>query len=332
MEGKVRDAVSTVLRVHVQFNAHQAKERNAIATCLVVLYVGVTDPGSNFLFTIVVKRGGVVSVKRRLTQWFILISLTFAAVTFIALWLLKQRTTIIFVDLKDPQQIRHLLEQHVPLRLETSISDDQKSKLYDTLSQLLFIYKEGSFDSFIRYLSDRRGIVNPQNIKVMRDLPVFTHRIETLPPDIRTKVTRVATQVRTWPPKEDMETFRAFWLLLYSETGTFKAIAPEVGYIRIFQTNQPINANTAMSIMQRSSIYPTNRSSLVFNRETLFPGENERPCLYAEVYLPAEHPTNDPPWGYYFWLRWSKVISNWFLDLAGMDFSGERDESSDILY
>lgn len=273
-------------------------------------------------------------MKQGLTRWFVLIVLTLAVMTFVAVWVFKRRTTVMwrFVNLKDPQQIRQLLEQHVPLRLEAPISDEQKSKLYDTLSQLLFVYKEGNFDGFIRYLSDRRGILNPQSIKVMRDLPVFTHRMETLPPDIRTKVTRVAAQMRAWPPREDVEIFRAFWLLLYSETGPWKAIAPEAGYIRIFQTNQPLNANTAMSIIQRNSIYRTKRSSLIFNRDTLFPGENKRPCLYAEVYLPAEHPTNDPPWGYYLWLRWNKAISNWFLDLAGMDFSGERDEGSNIIY
>lgn len=273
-------------------------------------------------------------MRRGLTRRFVLIVLTLAVVTFVAVWVFKRQTTMIwrFIDLKDPQQIRQLLEQRVSLRLEAPISDEQKSKLYDTLSQLLFVYKEGSFDDFIRYLSDRQGIINPQSIKVMRELPIFTHRLEMLPPDIRAKVTRVATQMRTWPPKEDKEVLRAYWLLSYSETGTWKAIAPEAGYIRIFQTNQPLNVKEAMSIVQRNSIYQTKRSSLIFNRDTLFPGENERPCLYAEVYLPAEHPTNDPPWGYYLWLRWSKAISNWFLDLAGMDFSGEREESSNILY
>jgi hypothetical protein len=270
-------------------------------------------------------------MEQRLTQWFVLIALTLVVVIFVTVWIIKPRNPMIFVELKNPQQIRQLLEQ-VPLRLEAFISDEQKSKLYDTLSQLLFIYKKGNFDGFIRYLSDRRGIVNPQSIKVMRDLPIFTGRIETLPDNIRTKVIRVATQMRTWPPKEDMEIFRAVWLLLYSETGTFKSVAPKAGYIRIFQTNQPLNVNTAMSIIQHNSIYRTNRSSLIFNRDTLFPGENEQPCLYAEVYLPAEHPTNDPPWSYYFWLKWSKAISNWFLDLAGMDYSGERSEGSNILY
>ena len=122
-------------------------------------------------------------MERRLTQWFVLIALTLVVVIFVTVWIIKPRNPMIFVELKNPQQIRQLLEQ-VPLRLEAFISDEQKSKLYDTLSQLLFIYKEGNFDGFIRYLSDRRGIVNPQSIKVMRDLPIFTGRIETLPDNI----------------------------------------------------------------------------------------------------------------------------------------------------
>lgn len=36
-------AVSTVLGVHVQFNANLGKERSAIAPGWVILYVGVTD-------------------------------------------------------------------------------------------------------------------------------------------------------------------------------------------------------------------------------------------------------------------------------------------------
>ena len=122
-------------------------------------------------------------MERRLTQWFVLIALTLVVVIFVTVWIIKPRNPMIFVELKNPQQIRQLLEQ-VPLRLEAFISDEQKSKLYDTLSQLLFIYKKGNFDGFIRYLSDRRGIVNPQSIKVMRDLPIFTGRIETLPDNI----------------------------------------------------------------------------------------------------------------------------------------------------
>jgi len=122
-------------------------------------------------------------MERRLTQWFVLIALTLVVVIFVTVWIIKPRNPMIFVELKNPQQIRQLLEQ-VPLRLEAFISDEQKSKLYDTLSQLLFIYKEGNFDGFIRYLSDRQGIVNPQSIKVMRDLPIFTGRIETLPDNI----------------------------------------------------------------------------------------------------------------------------------------------------
>jgi len=122
-------------------------------------------------------------MERRLTQWFVLIALTLVVVIFVTVWIIKPRNPMIFVELKNPQQIRQLLEQ-VPLRLEAFISDEQKSKLYDTLSQLLFIYKKGNFDGFIRYLSDRQGIVNPQSIKVMRDLPIFTGRIETLPDNI----------------------------------------------------------------------------------------------------------------------------------------------------
>jgi len=266
---------------------------------------------------------------------FVLIAFTIITITFIAIWIYKRQIIVTwkFIDLKDIKQIRQILEQKVFIKLEVNITEEQKRKLYDTLSNLLFIYKNGDFNNFVQYLLNRKGIINPQISKLMKTLPIFAYRIDTLPPDIKTKVTKVASQMRIWPPQEDMEIFKAMWLLSYSESGTWNAIAPESGYIRVFQSDQPLSKESVESIIQRhSTYYQTQRSSVVFNRWTLFPGENKRPCLYAEVYFPAKHPTGEPPWGYYLWLRWNDAISDWFLDWAGMDSSGERSESSDILY
>ncbi len=239
-----------------------------------------------------------------------------------------------FVPIEDERQVQGII-QRLPWIEEITISDFQKQKLQETIAEVLVIYKDRNFEKFIDYLQRRKGRLNPLRIAVLKDLPIFKIREispSQLPPNlqqeyqrVRQIVEKVAPQFANWPPKDDLNLFKAFWLLSYHEAGPWNGVDIKTTYIRVFRTDQPINPNVALA-----AIRSPNR--LVMSRDTLFPGEEERPCLYAEAYFVARHPTPDPPWGYYLWFRWSNQAQNWFLDLAGMTFSGKRGENTNLIF
>ncbi len=261
------------------------------------------------------------------------VALAVIAIIVVAIVILVSRRTH-FVPLQSREQIERVLQDRVLWIQETSINDFQKQQLIKTLADILMIYRDGDFEQFLNYLRQRRGRFDPSRMAGLRDILANLSKIspEQLRPEERQEYQRtrqifdkIAPQFPQWPPKDDLSVFKAHWLLTYHDAGVWSGIEVKTAYIRVFQTNQPINPNTALAAIQSPN-------RLVFYRNTSFPGEQDAPCLYAEVYLVARHPTPDPYWGYYLWLRWSNAIQNWFLDLAGMTFSGNRSANTDLLF
>ncbi len=241
-----------------------------------------------------------------------------------------------FVPIKDERQAQRLV-QRFPWVLETQISDLQKQRLVETLGEILVIYKDGDFEKFLDYLHKRKGSIDRTKMVELLQAPVF-HIFKISPSQLpveeqreyqRVKqiVEKVAPKFAEWPPKSDIDVFKASWLLSYHEAGPWNGIDIKTAYVRVFQTSQPINTWEANKAIRTHS-----PQAAAFSKSTVFPGEEKRPCLYAEAYFVARHPTPDPHWGYYLWLRWSEQIQNWFLDLAGMTFSGRRGENTDLFF
>ena len=62
-----------------------------------------------------------------------------ALVAVLVLAILMKRAEEEFVELRDPNQIRQILEKQGSLKTEVSISEFQRERLYDTVVQLLFL-------------------------------------------------------------------------------------------------------------------------------------------------------------------------------------------------
>ncbi len=227
-----------------------------------------------------------------------------------------------FVELRDPNQIRQILEKQGILKTEVGISEFQRKRLYDTFVQLLFLYRDGDWEKFLDYLQERRGTFNSEHLKGFRDMFATAKYFDE---SGRKILTEIARHFRKWPPQEDAEVLRASWLFNYHKAGVWDAIAPKTLKIRVFQTEQPLDVGMAMSVIRAQS-----QQAIVFSRQTIFPGERQAPCLYAEIRFRARHPTEDPPWRYFLWLRWDETTGNWFLDVAGMDFSGVRGSNTNL--
>jgi len=245
-----------------------------------------------------------------------------ALVAVLVLAILLRKAEEEFVELRDPNQIRQILKKQGSLKTEVGISEFQRERLYDTIVQLLFLYRDGDWEKFLDYLQERRGAFNSERLKVFRDMFATAKYFDEAG---RKTLAEIARHFRKWPPQEDAEVFKASWLFEYNKVGVWDAIAPRTVHIRIFQSEQPINADTAMSVIRTHS-----QQAVVFSRKTIFPGEKQAPCLYAEISFRARHPTEDPPWRYFLWLRWDETNGNWFLDVAGMDFSGLRSNNTNL--
>jgi len=245
-----------------------------------------------------------------------------ALVAVLVLAILMKKAEEEFVELRDLNQIRQILEKQSSLKTEVSISEFQRERLYDTVVQLLFLYRDGDWEKFLDYLQERRGAFNSERLKGIREMFANPKHFDE---SGRKILTKIANHFRKWPPQGDAEVLRASWLFNYNEAGVWDAIAPKTVHIRIFQSEQPIDIGAAMSVIRTHS-----QQAVVFSRQTIFPGERQRPCLYAEIRFRARHPTEDPPWRYFLWLRWDETVGNWFLDVAGMDFSGIRGSNTNL--
>ncbi len=256
----------------------------------------------------------------------LLIGVTLSAVVAVLiLAILTRKAEEEFVELRDPNQIRQILEKQGSLKTEVSLSELQRERLYDTIVQLLFLYRDGDWEKFLNYLQERRGSFNPERLKGLREM--FATPEKYFSEADRKNLTKIVRQFRQWPPQEDAEVLRANWLFCYSEAGVWDAVAPKTVHIRVFQIEQPLDVSKAVEEIRTRS-----QQAVVFSRQTLFPGERQSPCLYAEVSFRARHPTKDPPWRYFLWLRWDNITGNWFLDLAGMDFSGLRSANTNLRF
>jgi hypothetical protein len=247
-----------------------------------------------------------------------------ALVAVLVLAILVRRAEEEFVELRDPNQIRQILEKQGNLKTEVSISEFQRERLYDTIVQLLFLYRDGDWEKFLGYLQERRGAFNSERLKGFREMFATTKYFDEAG---RKTLAEIARHFQKWPPQEDVEVFRASWLFNYNKAGVWDAIAPKTVHIRIFQSEQPIDVGTAMGVIRTQS-----QQAIVFSRQTIFPGEKQAPCLYAEIRFRARHPTEDPPWRYFLWLRWDETTGNWFLDVAGMDFSAPRSSNTNLSF
>lgn len=263
----------------------------------------------------------------------LILLLVIATIAFIVVMVNKVRR---FAPIKDEGQAQQLV-QRFPWVVETQMTDLQKQRLVETLGEILVIYKDGDFEKFLNYLRKRKGSLDKVKMAQLREVPVF-YIFKISPHQLSIKeqreyqrikqiVEKVAPKFAEWPPKSDIDVFKAHWLLTYHEAGPWNGVDIKTAYVRVFQTSQPIDPNSALKAIRNRS-----PMALVTFRSTVFPGEEKRPCLYVEAYFVARHPTPDPYWGYYLWLRWSEQIQNWFLDLAGMTFSGERGENTDLLF
>ncbi|MGC8784259.1 MAG: hypothetical protein ACP5RN_07725 [Armatimonadota bacterium] len=243
-----------------------------------------------------------------------------------------------FVDIESTQQVSQVIKEKFLWLNAENLSPSQRQKLVDTVADLLVVYRTGDAQQFMRYLNERKGRLDTQKLATVRQLPVFFVRQIAPPPNAspddmreyelaRNLVDKVSSQFPQWPPKSDEDVFRAYWMLHYHEAGAMNRIAPKTAYIRIFQVDQPLDPELAASSIRTGSA-----SASVFTRLTSFPGETNRPCLYAEVKITAQHPTRDPQWAYYFWLRWDAKVHNWFLDLAGMNYSGMRTHNTELVF
>jgi len=226
-----------------------------------------------------------------------------------------------FVDLRDPDYIRQLFENQIPVKTEAQLSETQRKRLYKTIVQILFFYRDGDLGKFLSYLQERGGTFNPEKLRGFRNLFAAPDEVT------RKSIAKILPHFNQWPPRDNAAIFRAAWLLAYTSAGVWDAIAPKTAYIRIFQSQRPLSSEEAMKVIRAKS-----QQSVVFARLTNFPKEGQSPCLYAEVSFRARHPTKDPPWRYFLWLRWSDAIGNWFLDLAGMDFAGLRNNNTNLRF
>ncbi len=121
-----------------------------------------------------------------------------------------------------------------------------------------------------------------------------------------------------------------------------------VGRIEVFRTEQPVTAMQAMRY-----ILDRGKAALAFSRYSGFPGESERPCLYALVQFTAAPPSLPPesvmevPWldgrvmrfamsdaprTYFLWLRWDEQVQCWWIDVAGVDRADARPRHYDLLF
>ena len=124
-----------------------------------------------------------------------------------------------------------------------------------------------------------------------------------------------------------------------------------VGQIEIFHSEQPV---TPFHVLQYIHIRESSQSELALGRYSTFPGESERPCLYAlvrfvaappplppgsamEVQLPfceqvRRFPMSDAPRTYFLWLRWDVQTGHWWIDIAGVDRADARPRHYDLLF
>ena len=123
-----------------------------------------------------------------------------ALVAVLVLAILMKRAEEEFVELRDPNQIRQILEKQGSLKTEVSISEFQRERLYDTVVQLLFLYRDGDWEKFWGYLQERRGAFNSERLKGIREMFANPKHFDE---SGRKILTKIANHFRKWPPQGD---------------------------------------------------------------------------------------------------------------------------------
>jgi hypothetical protein len=157
-------------------------------------------------------------------------------------------------------------------------------------------------------------------------------------------------------PDQVQQVWQQGWQKRYQAGGVWTQIRGR-GKIEVFLSEQPITPASASSYMQQCC--PSESGYLALGRVSRYPGEDERPCLYARVCFVGVPPAapfrtkemilpkrvegrwelerrqvaiDESARVYCLWLRWDTIVEQWWLDVVGVNNAFMRPDNYDLMF